>query len=236
MSEFDKYANNYRKVHSENLRFSGSDSEYFCEYKIREVLACESSPPSTVLDLGCGDGLSCSFFRQFFPKAAIHGIDVSEKSLQIAAARGISNATFRVYDGQNIPFDNDCFDLVFVSQVFHHLPHGHHVGLLKEIFRVLSPVGRLYVFEHNPLNPLTRYVVKTCAFDEDARLIMARSLIASCGYAGFRNIAKRYFLFFPRHSVFKPLIQIESRLGWLPFGAQYCIYATKHDCGLRSGM
>jgi len=240
MTEFDQFAEDYREIHSKNLRLSGSDSEFFCEYKIRQVAASESGHPASILDLGCGDGLSLSFFRQVFPNAELHGIDVSEQSVRIAAGRGVANATFRVYDGQTIPFHKERFDLVFVSQVFHHVPPKLRAGLLQEIFRVLSPAGRLYLFEHNPCNPLTRYIVATCVFDQDARLIRAGTLSAACRRAGFKSIWRRYILFFPRHRIFAPLQQIESKLGWLPLGCQYCIQATKFDdspeniCGTAS--
>jgi ubiquinone/menaquinone biosynthesis C-methylase UbiE len=229
MSEFDKFADNYREIHSQKLRHSGANSEFFCEYKIREVVAGESGHPASILDLGCGDGLSIYFFGRVFPKTELHGIDVSEKSVRIAAGRGITNAAFQVYNGQTIPFDKERFDLVFVSQVFHHIPHELHAGLLEEIFRVLSPAGRLYLFEHNPLNPLTRYIVSTCVFDKDARVIRAGRLIAACRRAGFQSISRRYTLFFPRHRFFTPLLQIESGLGWLPLGFQYYIHAKKPD-------
>ena len=233
MNEFDKFADNYREVHSKNLRLSGSDSECFCEYKIHGVVAGETGHLASLLDLGCGDGLSLYFFGRVLPKTELHGIDVSEKSVRIATARDIANAAFRVYDGQTIPFNKERFDLVFVSQVFHHISHELHVGLLEEIYRVLSPAGRLYLFEHNPLNPLTRYIVSTCVFDKDARLIRAGSLTAACRRVGFKNISRRYTLFFPRHKFFTPLLQIESKLGWLPLGFQYCIYATKPDHNIQ---
>ena len=41
---------------------------------------------------------------------------------------------------------------------------------MKEINRVLKLGGRLYFFEHNPWNPFTRFLVRTCPFDKNAQL------------------------------------------------------------------
>ena len=53
-------------------------------------------------------------------------------------------------------------------------------------------------FEHNPLNPLTRFIVRRCPLDADAHLLgagQARRLV--CG-AGFTSVAARYYLFLPQ--------------------------------------
>ena len=66
------------------------------------------------------------------------------------------------------------------------------------MYRVLKPGGRIYLFEHNPVNPVTRYLVKTCVFDKDAKLlgiIIVINLFKDCL---FRNIEKKFILFFPR--------------------------------------
>ncbi len=61
------FENDHRRA-AQNLRLSGSDSECFCEYKIHEVAARETGHPASLLDLGCGDGLSIYFSGGFFRK------------------------------------------------------------------------------------------------------------------------------------------------------------------------
>ena len=36
---------------------------------------------------------------------------------------------------------------------------------------MLKNDGQLIIFEHNPLNPITRKIVKECEYDEDAILL-----------------------------------------------------------------
>ncbi len=111
-------------------------------------------------------------------------------------------------------------DLVFSSCVFHHIDAAAHIALLTELKRVLSPQGgRLIIFEHNPINPVTRYIVATCPFDEDAVLIGAGDFKARQSQAGLRRVRAVYTGFFP--NALKALRPLEGVLGWLPLGAQY---------------
>ena len=96
-----------------------------------------------------------------------------------------------------------------------------HVPLLSELRRVLLPGGMLFVFEHNPLNPLTVRAVRTCEFDENARLIDTRSMRGRLAEAGFDDIALRYRIFFP--GFLRRLRPLEAGLAWCPLGAQYSV-------------
>jgi SAM-dependent methyltransferase len=228
-AEFDKFAAEYRDLHAANIRISGEDPEYFAEYKIKdiafELAQAGRALDGRVLDFGAGVGYSVPFFRRHLPGAAITCLDVSKRSLAIGAAQHGADAEFRHFDGTTIPYEADTFDATLASCVFHHIPHAEHVRLLTEIRRVLKPGGMLFVFEHNPLNPLTRHAVNTCAFDENAVLIRAGALRARILAAGFGGARIRYRIFFP--APLRALRGLERRLTWLPLGAQYYVCAAK---------
>jgi len=119
------------------------------------------------------------------------------------------------------------FDIVFTSMVFHHISHDLHSNILSEIYRVLKPKGRFYIFEHNPNNPVTVKVVNECVFDKDAVLLKpayCRSIIKD---VGFKSNKINYTIFFPRHKALAWAIHFESYIKWLPIGAQYYIKAIK---------
>jgi SAM-dependent methyltransferase len=228
-AEFDKFAAEYRDLHAANIRLSGEDPEYFAEYKIRDIAAelagAGRALDARVLDFGAGVGYSVPFFRRHMPGAALTCLDVSKQSLAIGAAKHGSDAEFRHFDGASIPYEAGTFDVTLASCVFHHIPHAEHVRLLGEIRRVLKPGGMLFVFEHNPLNPLTRHAVNTCAFDENAVLIMAPTLRRRMLEAGFGAARIRYRIFFP--ALLRALRGLERHLTWLPLGAQYYVCAAK---------
>tara|TARA_B100000809_G_C15122322_1_gene524795 strand:- start:1193 stop:1897 length:705 start_codon:yes stop_codon:yes gene_type:complete len=225
---FDEHAVGYRETHDKVVKMSGADSDYFSEYKIVEILKFEEANSSlNILDFGCGDGNSSVFIRKHFTNANVFGTDVSEGSVNIANEKEISNAIFKAYDGSKLPFEDNQFDVVFTSMVFHHIEHRLHAGILSEIKRVLKKGGRFYNFEHNPKNPLTRKVVRECAFDEDAVLLKPSYNKRITDKSGLKTVNLNYTLFFPRHKLFKIFLGLEKMLSWCPIGAQYYIRAIK---------
>jgi SAM-dependent methyltransferase len=230
-AEFDKFAAEYRTLHAESIKASGESPEYFAEYKIVDVAAELARARggvverAAVLDFGAGVGYSVPFFGRHLPRARVTCLDVSQKSLDIGAARHGGVADFRHFDGKRVPYADGTFDVALASCVFHHIPHVEHVELLAEIRRVLAPNGLLLVFEHNPLNPLTRHAVNTCIFDEHAVLIGAPTMRRRALAAGFAAADVRYRIFFPHWA--RGLRPIEKWLTWLPLGAQYYVRATK---------
>jgi SAM-dependent methyltransferase len=229
-TEFDKFADEYKALHRANIRLSGESPEYFAEYKVRDLRARTALPAdrlrsARVLDFGAGVGTSAAYFQVYFPETRVTCVDVSIKSLEIAAARFGQNADFVAFDGGRLPFADGTFDVAFSACVFHHIAAGEHPGLLAEMRRVLRPDGQLMIFEHNPLNPLTVHTVNTCSFDENAVLIRGRTMKQRLDRAGFRDAELRYRVFFPR--MLKWLRPLENLLGWLPVGAQYYVLAKK---------
>ena len=226
--EFDKFADEYRQLHAANIRLSGESPEYFAEYKIADIaaeLARDGVAARTALDFGAGVGYSVPFFTRHLPAARVTCLDVSRKSLELGAAQHGAAAQFQHFDGRQIPFADGTFDVALASCVFHHIPHDEHVALLAEIRRVLAPRGRLFIFEHNPLNPLTRHAVNTCVFDEHAQLVLAPTMRRRVRAAGFAAADVRYRIFFP-HAL-RALRPLEAKLAWLPLGAQYYVAARK---------
>jgi ubiquinone/menaquinone biosynthesis C-methylase UbiE len=229
-AEFDKFADEYRALHARHLVISGESPEYFAEYKMSDLAAeyrmrkgAAAASPS-VLDFGAGIGTSIPFLRKHFPDCALTCIDVSIRSLEIGANR-FRDAAFLLFDGKTVPCAEESFDMAYAACVFHHIDHAEHVPLLRELCRVLVTGGLLAVFEHNPFNPLTVKAVRGCPFDDNARLIAARSMYERIREAGFRSADIRYRMFFPHLlRAFRPL---ERWMTWLPVGAQYYVLATK---------
>ena len=228
-AEFDRFADEYRVLHAANIRGSGESPEYFAEYKVADIAALQpdASYPhgAEILDFGAGVGTSVPYFRKHYPRARLTCLDVSRKSLQIGESRFASQASFVHFDGTCIPFPADHFDLTFLACVLHHIPHSEHATILQEVHRVLRPGGALVIFEHNPYNPLTVRAVNTCPFDENARLLRPGHLRAKVAAAGFVHTVVRFRVFFPH--IFKALRCFESRMTWLPLGAQYYVHARK---------
>ncbi len=98
---------------------------------LREFLSRE--PFSTVLDVGCGDGLLVSVGMPW----AI-GIDINSGKNVTAIA-----------SAEHLPFRSSCFNLLVAGEVIEHLDHGF--GALEDWIRVLRPGGTIILSTPNGL-------------------------------------------------------------------------------------
>jgi SAM-dependent methyltransferase len=225
-NEFDCFADEYYNLHKTNINVFGELPDYFAEYKVRDICnqICKSgkSPENlSILDFGSGVGSSIPFYRRYFPSSYIVCSDVSARSLEVAKGRFGALASYVLFEGGILPLRSDAFDIAVAACVFHHIPPNEHISLLQEIRRVLSKTsGRLFLYEHNPLNPLTVRAVRTCEFDRNAILIPSWRMRARLQKAGYAKVTVNYRVFFPRSLAF--LRFLEFRMSYLPLGAQYC--------------
>lgn len=210
------------------IAFGGQEHGFYVEAKARRLLEIArrhlGSHSVSMLDVGCGIGL---VDRLLLPHAsAVEGVDVS--SAMVERARETNPGTaYQVFDGRRLPFGDGEFDVVFAVCVLHHVEPSDRQHLLAEMARVTKDTGLTLVFEHNALNPGTRRVVRTCAFDERVELLGRRELVRLYRAAGLTVIDSEYLLFFPwRAHLFA---QVERGLTKLPLGAQYVVAGRPHQ-------
>lgn len=225
--EFDDHAKNYREVLDASIDFSGEDSAYFAEYKIKDFYhelerrGIEVNAKLRLLDFGCGVGASIPYVAKYFRYAELLGADVSHESIDLARSKCGDIAKFFVAQGSSLPVEIESLDAAYAMCVFHHVDDFSHVGLLTKIRERLKPNGLLMVYEHNPLNPLTVSVVNHCPFDINAKLIRASVMADRCRKAGFRDVQIKYRVFFP--GFLGRLRFLEKFMTKLPFGGQYYV-------------
>ena len=217
-NDFDEIAEKYNTILGEQLKFFDEDDSYFAEYKIIKLKNLLKFEPKSILDFGCGIGRSTLFLQRYFPKASIYGSDTSQKSL-IKAKKLLPSVEFFLID--ELVNKTNVFDVIFISNVFHHIEPDKRLKTM-ELISVASKAGALMVvFEHNPYNPVTRYLVNTCPFDHDAVLLKPQELKTLFRKVGIKNIGVKYTLFFP--GFLKYLRFLEPYLGFLPLGGQYVV-------------
>jgi SAM-dependent methyltransferase len=96
-----------------------------------------------VLEIGLGQGADS---EQIIRRGAIwSGIDISAESVNRVSTRlrcrGLEYARLERASALDLPFPDDCFDIVFAHGVLHHIPDV--LTAQQEIARVLKPGGRL---------------------------------------------------------------------------------------------
>lgn len=226
--DFDGWASSYEEMIDEAVAFSGRKRAFYTDVKRRHLLRLARQhfadlESLKVLDLGCGTGTFHPGLKDRFGE--LHGVDVSARSIKLAAARH-PFARYATYDGGRLPYGDGHFSMVFTISVMHHVPPRQWASFVAEAYRVTASGGLMLVFENNPYNPVTQYFVKTCDIDRDAVLLPPAKLRRMFTAAGFTDVLTRTILSVLPSGKF--LTRIDSLLGNLPFGAQYYLSATKN--------
>jgi SAM-dependent methyltransferase len=88
----------------------------------------------------------------------IVGIEISPSGVQVANQRAKEkgvNFTARVGDLENLPFEDNIFDICFCGWVLHHFPDIN--ASVSELARVLKPGGMIAMAEPNESNLAVRF-------------------------------------------------------------------------------
>jgi ubiquinone/menaquinone biosynthesis C-methylase UbiE len=222
---FDEYARTYDSTVQRAIGASGESVQFFAELKTQLMArSLGSEEPASILDFGCGIGNTTRALGTTFPNAIITGFDVSPESVSVA--EGLTQFTsgrvrYATSSDNRLPFADASFDAAFTACVFHHIDERERAHWATELRRVLKPGRRLFLFEHNPYNPLTLRVVRNIPFDEGVVLLKPGYACALLQRAGFATSSPWYYFFFP--SPLRVLRPIEPMLKRLPVGAQYFI-------------
>lgn len=126
----------------------GKPGEYYKKiYSIAETKASD-----TVLDVGGGTGTIANYFSHGVKSITV--LDPSKKMLAKIQSEKIGKVAGAA---QQIPFNDNAFDLVYCVDSFHHFTNGYKKQgwreitdvCIRELLRVLKRDGTLVVIEHD---------------------------------------------------------------------------------------
>lgn len=135
------------KLNSAKLGWFEVISLWYINLKVKKVLKIIKPwiIGKKILDVGVGLG---GFYKALMDKGyEVTGVDVSDLSV----LKGINPI---IYDGKNLPFDNDSFDTSLLIHVLHHCDDG--IRVLEETKRVSK---RVIIVEDTYRNALEKYIV-----------------------------------------------------------------------------
>lgn len=141
--------------------------DYFADQRqlaVRDLIAAlADAQPQSIVDLGCGSGLSTALLAKRWPEAAIHGIDQSPAMLARAATR-VPQARFSEGDiGSFTP--EKATDMLFANASLHWLPE--HRTLLPKLMATLAPGGVLAMQMPNNLGEASHRLMRELAASPD---------------------------------------------------------------------
>jgi SAM-dependent methyltransferase len=220
-TDYDRYRDRYREELDQAVSFAGASHDFFTRAKAEELVRLARmhlGEPTQLeaLDVGCGIGLTDRHVARRF--RSLTGTDVSPGVLE-TAARENPDVRYELAERDRLPFDNGSFDLAFAVCVVQVIAPGERPRFVAELARVTRPGGLVVVFEHNPLNPLTRLVVRRCEFGDDARMLRMSEAEQLFDENGLTTVDHGFLLLFPSRR--RRLLAVERALRGLPLGGQF---------------
>lgn len=120
-----------------------NDSAHFHLSQPELIKRMRIKKDNIILEIGCGFGREIKAFLEITDNVC--GIDISDTAAKLTK-KNCPDAHIEVYDGTNIPFSDNNFDLVYSCFVIQHMSKANARELIKETIRVLKPKGR-FLFE-----------------------------------------------------------------------------------------
>ena len=149
---FHHFKDKSGKETSEIIRsdFTKNTLEYSRRYagKRAYVYDFQAKPPTFVLDLGCGVGVSTGYLQNSLPDSFVLGMDLSPFFLN--ETEGFGRMYFMHRDIAKTSIMDHSVDLISISYVLHELPLNETLKILRECHRILRPGGVLAVLDMDP--------------------------------------------------------------------------------------
>jgi len=101
----------------------------------------------SILEIGCGEGFVLDYLAKREPDINLLGIDINKDAIKMASMISASMIKYICANGQNIPFQDNSFDLVILSEVLEHVEEPEQT--LKDAIRV----SKSYLLITIPLEP-----------------------------------------------------------------------------------
>lgn len=108
-----------------------------------QIILREVGQAKKILDAGCGKGRYAALIKHAFPQTEVHAIDVSDEMLRhVPPTITSKNASI-----QHLPYPTHSFDFIYCIEALEHVPNPS--AAIKEMYRVLSPGGRIVIIDKN---------------------------------------------------------------------------------------
>jgi len=103
------------------------------------VAVCKSINPVKVLEVGAGDGSILHFLNEWNFGEQLYALEIADTGVSRIRERGLDRLIeAKSFDGYEIPYPDDSFDLVILSHVLEHVEHERI--LIRELKRIAKNI------------------------------------------------------------------------------------------------
>ncbi|PRQ05498.1 Ubiquinone biosynthesis O-methyltransferase [Enhygromyxa salina] len=116
--QLDERSSNQRKHESRNpIQRALIDN-----FHAKAVELIQRAQPSTILELGCGEGYVLSALADAGVEAELTGVELNARAVRVATERLGERATIEHRDARELAADGRRFDMVMMLEVLEHIP------------------------------------------------------------------------------------------------------------------
>jgi len=139
IKEFTKAAEVYETGHAGIYEMCKDDYPYISSELDKEDY-------QDLLDCGCGTGPMISLLYEKDASKHYTGLDITPRMIEVGKSKNLEGVDWIVGDCENLPFEENSFDVIICSNSFHHYPNPQK--FFDSVRKVLRPGGRLILQDY----------------------------------------------------------------------------------------
>ncbi|MDP1800550.1 MAG: class I SAM-dependent methyltransferase [Bacteroidota bacterium] len=159
---------------------------------------------TSVFDIGCGSGQFCALVAKFTPVKKIMGIEIFQRLIDNAKVVNkqfdAKELTFEVFDGKTIPDKINEYDLVYMIDVYHHIPKDYQVQFMKNVYAKMKTGSKLIFKDIDAGHPFVYFnklhdIVFAGEIGNEMSSKTAKKILTECGFKIVEEYKKTSFVY-----------------------------------------
>jgi 2-polyprenyl-3-methyl-5-hydroxy-6-metoxy-1,4-benzoquinol methylase len=118
----------------------GGAGRWYWDYRDNVVFSSILPRHTSIIDIGCGEGIALEKLTTLFPGKEVTGVDLELENIEICTRYGLKVVYTNVYD---LALPAERFDVAICIDVLEHLTKPEEG--VRELYRILRPGGRLII-------------------------------------------------------------------------------------------
>ena len=159
----------------------------------------------SVFDIGCGSGQFCALLAKYTWVEKIMGIEINERLVKNANEvnqefRSKQQIKFSVFDGKTIPDEIKDYDLVYMIDVFHHIPQSQQVEFIHQLQKKMKQEAVLVFKDIDAGSPLVicnkmHDMVFAGEIGKEVSFVKAKDMLGKAGFKITDSFKKTVFVY-----------------------------------------